>query len=144
MVDVPKYLYEIGSSVYDYLPNRPSLAPTAMDRVAKLIGDGIEGAPRIGNIAITADSARVGVQSGLCFFKAKTPVAKACFGIGATCGLAGSVCAGASSISNYMGCSPLGLAGNLAGRACYRLGRYSLRMGNVTDGNITELADIPY
>lgn len=140
MVDFTKYLYD----AYEYMPSKPTLAPTQMDRVAELVGDALEGTPRVANIAITADSARVGVQSGMCFFKATNPLSRACFGAGAVCGLAGSVCSGTSAFSNYMGFSPLGIAGDLAGRACYRLGKYSLRIGNVTDGNMTALADAAY
>lgn len=146
MAEITKYLYDGAAAAYDYLPGMPgmpSLAPTPMDRVARLVGDGLEGVPRVGNIAITADSARVGVQSGICFFKATNPLARACFGAGAVCGLAGSACSGASAFSNYMGFSPLGIAGDLAGRACYRLGKYSLRVGNITDGNMTALAEVP-
>ena len=142
MVDVTETLYNAAATAYDYLPGKPSLAPTAMNRVAELVGDALEGTPRVANIAIAADSGRVGVQSGMCFFKATNPVAKACFGAGAVCGLAGSVCSGTSAFSNYMGFSPLGIAGDFAGRACYRLGKYSLRIGNVTDGNMTALADV--
>ena len=78
------------------------------------------------------------------FFKATNLVARACFGAGAVCGLAGSVYSGRSAFSNYIGLSPLGITGDFAGRACYRLGKYSLRIGNVTDGNMTALADAAY
>lgn len=143
MVDLTQTLYDAASTAYDYLPSKPTLAPTAMDRVAELVGGALEGTPQIGNIAVAADSGRVGLQSGVCFFKATNPLSRVCFGAGTVCGLAGAACAGTSACSNYMGLSPLGVAGNLAGRACYRIGKYSLRVGQVTDGNMTALADVP-
>ena len=79
----------------------------------------------------------------LCFFKSTNPLARVCFGAGVVCGVAGSACAGASAISNYMSFSPLGIAGDLASHACYRLGKYSLKVGNITNGNMAALAEIP-
>ena len=125
MSDYTDYFYDGARAVYESLPGLPSVPvapPTSMDRLAELVGDGLEGAPRVANIAITADSARVGVQSGICFFKATNPLARVCFGTGAVCGL----------------------AGDFAGRACYRLGKYALKIGNVTDGNVTALVDVSY
>ena len=60
MVYIPEYLYKGAVAAYEYLPemsSMPSLTFMSMDRVARLVEDGLEDVSRVANIAITADSA---------------------------------------------------------------------------------------
>ena len=122
------------------------LAPTAMDHAAesisKLTSKLTDGVPVLGNAAICADSLCTAGRAGINFYCSPNPISKVFFGASCLCGLLGAGTSGTALVTSAAGIPAAGWLGAFGARGFNRLGKYSLYMGNVTNGNITNTTDI--
>jgi hypothetical protein len=122
------------------------LAPTAMDAFAESateITTGIsKNVPVIGNAAICADSLCTTGRAGINFYCSPNPVSKVFFGASVVCGIVGAGASGTALVTSFAGIPIAGWFGSLGARGFNRLGKYALHMGNVTNGNITNVTEI--
>ena len=121
--------------------------PSAMlgETVAPLIESvrGItESVPSVSNVVILADSTSIASRAAVNFYCSPHPVSKVCFGASCIFGVAGAASSGAALATSYIGVSITGLLGSLGARTFNNLGRYTLRLGKVASGEITNPADI--
>ena len=120
-----------------------SLAPTAMDNFAEAATNLIEEtAPGLGNVGVCVDSACTTGRAAINLISSPNPVSKAFFCASIVCGTAGTITSGASLIGHGFGIPFLGFAGAVSARGLNRLGKYTLTMGNVTSGNVTNVTDL--
>ena len=123
-----------------------NLAPSAVDALAESateITSGISNnVPIIGNAAICADSLCTTGRAGINFYCSPNPVSKVFFATSCVCGLIGAGSSGVALLSPVTGIPVLGWVGTFGARGFNRLGKYSLYMGNVTNGNITNATEI--
>jgi hypothetical protein len=123
-----------------------NLAPSAVDALAESateITTGItKNVPIIGNAAICADSVCTAGRAGMNFYCSPNPVAKVFFGASCLCGAIGAVSSGTALLTSFAGIPAAGWVGSFGARGFNRLGKYTLHMGNVTNGNITNATDI--
>jgi len=122
------------------------LLPTAVDSATVLVesATGIttgitKNVPIIGNAAICADSLCTTGRAGINFYYSPNPVAKVFFGASCVLGAASS---GTALVTSFAGIPVAGWFGSFGARAFNRLGKYTLHMGNVTTGNITNATAI--
>lgn len=100
------------------------------------------GIPLIANVAILSDSTcRVG-RAALNFYCSPNPISKVCFGASCLFGVAGAVSSGTALATSFLGIPLTGLVGSFGARTFNRLGKYTLHMGNVTSGKITNITEI--
>ena len=118
------------------------LAPTPMDRAAESIAKLTDGIPVVGNAAICADSLCTAGRAGINFYCSPNPISKVFFGASCLCGLLGAGTSGTALVTSAAGIPAAGWLGAFGARGFNRLGKYSLYMGNVTNGNITNTTDI--
>lgn len=114
-----------------------NLAPAAMDHFADSASTITDGVPVLGNAAICVDSVCTTGRAGINFYCSPNPVSKAFFGASCLCGVMGAVSSGIALGTSFAGVPVTGWLGSLGARGFNRLGRYTLHMGNVTSGNIT-------
>jgi hypothetical protein len=123
-----------------------NLLPTAVDVLADSATDITTGitknVPIIGNAAICTDSLCTAGRAGVNFYCSPNPVAKVFFGASCVCGVMGAVSSGTSLVSSFAGIPMAGWLGAFGARGLNRLGKYTLHMGNVTSGNITNATEI--
>lgn len=123
-----------------------NLLPTAADILAESatgITTGItQNVPIIGNAAICADSICTTGRAGINFYCSPNPVAKVFFGASCMCGVFGAASSGTALVTSFAGIPVAGWVGSFGARAFNRLGKYTLHMGNVTSGNITNATEI--
>ena len=123
-----------------------NLAPTAVDTLAESateITSGIsKNVPVIGNAAICADSLCTTGRAGINFCCSPNPVSKVFFGASCLCGLMGTASSGTALVTSFTGIPVAAWLGSFGARAFNRLGKYTLHMGNVTNGNITNATHI--
>jgi hypothetical protein len=123
-----------------------NLAPSAFDVLVESATDITSGisknVPVIGNAAICADSLCTTGRAGINFYCSPNPVAKVFFGASCLCGLIGAASSGTALVTSFAGIPVGGLLGSFSARGFNRVGKYALRMGNVTSGNITNATDI--
>jgi len=123
-----------------------NLAPSAVDALAESateITSGItKNVPVIGNAAICADSVCTAGRAGVNFYCSPNPVAKVFFGASCLCGAIGAASSGTALVTSFAGIPVAGWIGSFGARGFNRLGKYTLQMGNVTAGNITNATDI--
>lgn len=123
-----------------------NLLPTAADNFAKSatgLTDGIsQNVPIIGNAALCCDSLCTTGRAGINFYCSPNPVSKVFFATSCVCGLIGAGSSGVALLSPVTGIPVLGWVGTFGARGFNRLGKYSLYMGNVTNGNITNTTEI--
>jgi len=98
--------------------------------------------PVVGNVAILADSTCTAGRAAINFYCSPNPVSKVCFGASCLFGVAGAASSGTALATSFMGIPITGLVGSFGARAFNRLGKYTLHLGNVTNGNITNVTDI--
>jgi hypothetical protein len=118
------------------------LAPTAMDHFAESASTITDGVPVFGNAAICVDSLCTTGRAGINFYCSPNPVSKVFFGASCLCGVMGAVSSGTALVTSFAGIPVTGWLGSLGSRGLNRLGKYTLHMGNVTSGNITNATDI--
>ncbi len=123
-----------------------NLLPTATDVLAESatgITTGIsKNVPIIGNAAICADSLCTTGRAGINLYCSPNPVAKVFFGASCACGVLGAASSGTALITSFTGIPVAAWFGSFGARAFNRLGKYTLHMGNVTSGNITNVTEI--
>ena len=123
-----------------------NIVPTAVDAFAESateITSGIsKNVPVIGNAAICADSVCTTGRAGINFYCSPNPIAKAFFGASCLCGMMGAASLGTALVTSFAGIPAAGWLGSFGARGFNRLGKYTLHMGNVTNGNITNATDI--
>jgi hypothetical protein len=123
-----------------------NLAPSAVDALAESateITSGIsKNVPIIGNAAICVDSLSTTGRAGLNFYCSPNPVAKFFFGASCFCGIMGAASSGTALATSFAGIPVTGWLGSFGARGFNRLGKYTLHMGNVTSGKITNATDI--
>ena len=123
-----------------------NLAPSAVDALAESateITSGISNnVPIIGNAAICADSLCTTGRAGINFYCSPSPVAKVFFGASCVCGVVGAASSTTALVTSFAGIPVAGWLGSFGARGFNRLGKYSLHMGNVTSGNVTNVTDI--
>jgi hypothetical protein len=121
-------------------------APTAMDLLAQSTGNAVTSihgnVPGFGNAVICADSLCTAGRAGINFYFSPNPVAKAFFGVSCACGVMGATSSGVALVTSFAGIPVSGFFGLIAARGFNRLGKYTLHMGNVTSGNITNATAI--
>ena len=98
--------------------------------------------PVVGNAAIYADSLCTAGRAGINFYCSPNPVAKAFFGASFLCGVIGGTSSATALATSVTGIPLAGWLGSFGARGFNRLGKYTLHMGNVTSGNITNATDI--
>jgi hypothetical protein len=118
------------------------LAPTAVDYFAESASILTDGVPVLGNAAICVDSLCTTGRAGINFYCSPNPVAKVFFGASCMCGVMGAASSGTALVTSFAGIPITGWLGSLGARGFNRLGKYTLHMGNVTSGNITNATDI--
>lgn len=118
------------------------LAPTAVDHFAESASTLTDGVPVLGNAAICVDSLCTTGRAGINFYCSPNPVSKVFFGASCVCGLMGATSSGTALATSFAGIPVAGWLGSLGARGFNRLGKYTLHMGNVTSGNITNATDI--
>lgn len=118
------------------------LAPTAMDHFAESASTITDGVPVFGNAAICVDSLCTTGRAGINFYCSPNPVSKVFFGASCLCGVMGAASSGIALGTSFAGIPMTGWIGSLGARGFNRLGKYTLHMGNVTSGNITNATDI--
>lgn len=123
-----------------------NLLPTAMDALAEStteITSGIsKNLPIVGNAAICADSICTTGRAGINFYCSPNPVSKVFFGVSCLCGVIGAASSGTALVTSFAGIPVAGWLGSFGARGFNRLGKYTLHMGNVTNGNITNATEI--
>jgi hypothetical protein len=118
------------------------LAPTAVDHFAESASILTDGVPVLGNAAICVDSLCTTGRAGINFYCSPNPVAKVFFGASCMCGVMGAASSGTALVTSFVGIPITGWLGSLGARGFNRLGKYTLHMGSVTSGNITNATDI--
>ena len=118
------------------------LAPTAMDHFAESASTITDGVPVLGNAAICVDSLCTTGRAGLNFYYSPNPVSKVFFGASCLCGVMGATSSGTALATSFAGIPIAGWLGSLGARGFNRLGKYTLYMGNITSGNLTNATDI--
>jgi hypothetical protein len=88
------------------------------------------------------DSLTVSGRAGINFYCSPSPLAKVCFGISCVCGLVGATSSAIALATSFAGIPIGGWVGTFGARGFNRLGKYTLHMGNVTNGNITNVTAI--
>ena len=123
-----------------------NLAPSAVDALAESateITSGIsKNVPIVGNAAICADSLCTTGRAGINFYCSPNPIAKVFFGASCVCGVVGAASSATALVTSVAGIPVAGWLGSFGARGFNRLGKYSLHMGNVTSGNLTNATDI--
>ena len=123
-----------------------NLAPSAVDALAESVTEITSGisnnVPIIGNAAICADSLCTTGRAGINFYCSPNPVAKVFFGASCVCGVVGAASSATALVTSFAGIPVAGWLGSFGARGFNRLGKYSLHMGNVTSGNVTNTTDI--
>jgi hypothetical protein len=123
-----------------------NLIPTATDALAESATELTNGLshniPIIGNAALCTDSLCTTGRAGLNFYCSPNLVSKVFFATSCVCGLIGAGSSGIAILSPVTGIPVLGWVGTFGARGFNRLGKYSLYMGNVTNGNITNATEI--
>ena len=123
-----------------------NLAPSAVDALAESatkITSGIsKNVPIVGNTAICADSLCTTGRAGINFYCSPNPIAKVFFGASCVCGVVGAASSATALVTSFASIPVAGWLGSFGARSFNRLGKYSLHMGNVTTGNITNTTDI--
>jgi hypothetical protein len=98
--------------------------------------------PIVGNAAICVDSLCTTGRAGINFYYSPNPLAKVFFGASCACGLMGAASSGTALATSCVGILLTGWVGSFGARGFNRLGKYSLHMGNITNGNLTNATDI--
>ena len=117
-------------------------APSIMDHFAESASSITDGVPVFGNAAICVDSLCTTGRAGINFYCSPNPVSKVFFGASFLCGIMGAGSSGTALVTSFAGIPIAGWLGSLGARGFNRLGKYTLHMGNVTSGNITNATDI--
>lgn len=118
-----------------------SLVPTPIDALADKATESLQQItstlPIVGNAAICADSLCTAGRAGINFYCSPSPVAKIFFCASCLFGVMGAASSGTALVTSFTGLPVAGCLGAFGARGFNRLGKYTLYMGNVTNGEIT-------
>jgi len=117
-------------------------APSAMDHFAESASSLTDGVPVLGNAAVCVDSLCTTGRAGINFYCSPNPLSKVFFGASCMCGVMGAASSGTALVTSFAGIPMAGWLGAFGARGLNRLGKYTLHMGNVTSGNITNVTEI--
>lgn len=98
--------------------------------------------PIIGNAAICTDSVCTTGHPGINFYCSPNPVSKAFFGASCLCGVLRAASSSTALVTSFAGIPVKGWVGSFGARAFNRLGKYTLHMGNLMSGNVTNITQI--
>lgn len=101
-----------------------------------------DGVPVLGNAAVCVDSLCTTGRAGINFYCSPNPLSKVFFGASCMCGVMGAASSGTALVTSFAGIPMAGWLGAFGARGLNRLGKYTLHMGNVTSGNITNVTEI--
>lgn len=118
------------------------LALSAMDHFAESASSLTDGVPVLGNAAVCVDSLCTTGRAGINFYCSPNPLSKVFFGASCVCGVMGAASSGTALVTSFAGIPMAGWLGAFGARGFNRLGKYTLHMGNVTSGNITNVTEI--
>lgn len=93
--------------------------------------------PIIGNAAICSDCVCTTSRAAMNFYYSPNPVARVFFGASCVCGVMGAATSGAALVTSFAGIPVTGWLGSFGARGFNRAGKYTLHMGKVTSGKIT-------
>jgi len=95
-----------------------------------------------GNSAICADSICTLGRAGINFYYCPNPLARVFFAASFVCGTLGAVSSGAALLLSTWGIPTIAVLSSFSARSFNRLGKDTLRMGHITNGNITTANEI--
>lgn len=128
-----------------------NVVPSAVDAFAESatrITEGIStNVPIIGNAALCVDSVCAASRVGINFYCSPNLLSKVCFGASFVCSFCSAAASGSALVILFVGIFAIRYVGSLGARGFNCIGKYTLRMGNVTNGNITNISaiyDLPY
>ena len=119
-----------------------NLAPSAMYHFAESASSLTDGVPVLGNTAVCVDSLCTTGRTSINFYCSPNPLSKVFFGASCICGIMGAASAGTALVTSAVGIPVTGWIGAFGARGFNRLGKYTLHMGNVTSGKITNVTEI--
>jgi hypothetical protein len=118
------------------------LAPTAFDALTESMTEITNSVPILGNSFLCVDSSCTAGRACFNFCCSPSPLSKIFFGASVVCGAAGALSSGTALFTSFAGVPAASYLGSFGARAFNRLGKYTLYMGNVTNGNITNVTEI--
>jgi hypothetical protein len=89
--------------------------------------------PSFGNGFICIDSLSTAGRAGVNFYFSPSPVARVFFAGSCVCGIASAAASGTAMANSYVGIPVIGWMGCLSSRGLNRLGKYTFKMGQITD-----------
>jgi hypothetical protein len=123
-----------------------SLSPTAVAILAEsglVITSGVSrNVPIIGNVGLCVDSLYTTGRAGINFYCSPSHVAKVFFGASCAFGVLGATASGEALVTSFVGIPLAGWIESFGARGLTGLGKYTLHMGNVTSGKITNITEI--
>ena len=123
-----------------------NLAPPAFDTLTESATEITSGISKnvliVGNAEICSDSLCTTGRAGVNFYCSPNPLPRIFFGASCLYGVLGAASSGTALVTSFVGIPLTGWIGSFGARGFNRLGKYTLRMGNVTNGNITNATDI--
>ena len=118
------------------------MAPTPFNKLMTSADGIVSQVPTLANSAILTDSVCTTGKAAINFCYANNLVARTCFATSCICGAIGTVSSGTAIASGFFGIPACGFLGSMGARAFNRIGKYSLHMGNFTNGNFTNPGNI--
>jgi hypothetical protein len=119
-----------------------NLVPTAFDILAQSTTEITNTVPILGNSFLCVDSSYTAGRACPNFYCTPSPLSRVFFGASVICGAAGALSSGTALLTSFAGIPTASYLGSFGARAFNRLGKYTLYMGNVTNGNITNVTEI--
>ena len=132
-------MVNLTSSCVDALAESTTVLLESVTDINKSISKNV---PIVGNAAICADSLCTTGRAGINLYCSPNPVAKVFFGASCVCGVIGTASSATALVTSFAGIPVAGWLGSFGARGFNRLGKYSLHMGNITSGNLTNATDI--
>ena len=129
----------LNESVVDVIYESATTFAESATRITSGVSTNV---PIIGNAALCMDSLCPTGRAGINFYYSPNPVAKVFFGASCCCGVIGAAASGTALATSFAGIPVAGWLGSFGARGFNRLGKYTLHMGNVTNGNITNPTSI--
>ncbi|MEL6164944.1 MAG: hypothetical protein AAFR37_14720 [Cyanobacteria bacterium J06628_3] len=127
---------------YDYVATPATVLIKSSTKVTDMVGTSIlPTIPVVGNVALMSDSGCTAGRAALNFYYSPNPLSKVFFGVNCACGVVGAISSGTCIVTSYMGIPVTGLVGAFESRAFNRLGKYSLHLGNLTSGTLTNATE---
>ena len=118
------------------------MAPTPFNNFLTTANGVLSQVPTLANSGLLADSICTTGRAGMNFCYANNIVARTCFATSCICGTVGAVSSGTALTGSFFGIPAAGALGTFGARAFNRLGKYSLTLGNFTNGNFTNATEI--